>query len=131
MGYLFQNLRVYQQAMDFAQRVSSLTSGFARPNWYLADQFNRASLSIPLNIAESTGRLTPADKRRFLVMARGSAHECVALLEMCERKDLMDADSRSELSAQLLAIGKMLAGMMAWVREIDSVKEDAELYETE
>ena len=110
MAFLFQKLRVYQHAMALADRVSSLVVGFSRPNWYLADQFRRASLSIALNIAESTGRVTAADQRRFLVMARGSVHECAALFDMCERKKLLPDPERSELIQQLVTVSKMLAG---------------------
>jgi four helix bundle protein len=131
MSFLFQNLRVYQQAIDFAERVSSRTAGFSRPNWYLADQLNRASLSVALNIAESTGRFTSADKRRFLVMARGSVHECVALLDICDRKKLPCGEPQSELSGQLLAIGKMLAGMISRMNDEDHVREESEPYEVQ
>jgi len=131
MAFLFQNLRVYQQAMEFAERLSSLTAGFSRTNWYLAEQMNRASLSVALNIAESTGRFTAADKRRFLVIARGSVHECIALLDMCDRKKLLCGEPRAELSEQLVVIAKMLAGMTNRVSDGDFVREESEPYDVQ
>ena len=50
--FLFEKLAVYQRALTFAERVSGLTERFPRGHWYLADQLNRASLSVSLNIAE-------------------------------------------------------------------------------
>ncbi len=128
MSYLFRNLRVYQQALDFADSASIFTAQFTRQNWYLADQLNRASLSIALNIAEGTGRATQADRRRFLFIARGSVHECVALLDMCARKKLVSESQCQEFERQLITIGKMLAGMISSTTAPDSFREDAGEY---
>jgi four helix bundle protein len=48
----------------------------------LAAELRRASLSMPLNIAQGSGRTTGPDQRRFYAMARGSAMECVAIMRM-------------------------------------------------
>jgi len=123
--FLFQNLRVYQQALMLAEQVSAATAGFLRTDRYVADQLNRASLSIALNIAESTGRATQADRRRFLFMARGSLHECVALLDLCKRKNLVPTQSRAALTQQLVTVAKMLSGMLARPADPDAVREVA------
>jgi four helix bundle protein len=128
MTFLFQNLRVYQQALAFADEVSTFTADFPRVARYLADQLNRASLSIALNIAESTGRVTNGDKRRFLVIARGSVHECAALLDMCERKKLLSDPRRSELGQHLVTISKMLSGMIQRYSDPEAVGEPQEEY---
>jgi len=60
MAFMFENLQVYQKAVDFADRAAGLTETFPRGYRYLADQPNRASLSIAANIAEGNGRLTKA-----------------------------------------------------------------------
>ena len=39
--FLFEKLEVYQKALAFAERVSTLTEPFARGHWYLADQLTR------------------------------------------------------------------------------------------
>jgi hypothetical protein len=63
MPFLFENLLVYQKALDFADEVCQFTSRFDRGFGFLADQLNRASLSISTNLAEGNGRFTPADRR--------------------------------------------------------------------
>ena len=86
MAFLFEKLKVYQKAVDFADQAASLTEGFPRGYGYLADQLNRAALSIAANLAEGNGRFTKADRRNFFVIARGSAQECVPLLELANRR---------------------------------------------
>jgi len=113
MAFLFEKLEVYQKAVTLAERVSSLGEQFPRGHWYLADQLNRASLSISLNIAEGNGRWTGADRRNFFGIARGSVHECVPLIELCRRKDLLEEATCTELKQDLEIIAKMLSGLMA------------------
>lgn len=128
MAFLFQKLRVYPHAMALADRVSLPAASFSRPNWELADQLRRARLSIALNIAESTGRNTTADQRRFLFMARGSVPECAALFDMCERRQLLLSE-HSELAEQLVTISKMLDGMIKRMGGSTSIREEVVAYD--
>ena len=50
------------------------------------DQLDRASPSIPLNIAEGNGKFTAADRCRFFDIARGSALESAAALDVLVAK---------------------------------------------
>ncbi len=50
----------------------------------LSDQLDRASLSVALNIAEGAGRSGPRDQARHYAIARGSAFECLAVLDLVE-----------------------------------------------
>lgn len=61
MPFMFENLDVYQKAVDFTDRAVSLTEAFPRGYGFLADQLNRAALSIASNLAEGNGRFTKAD----------------------------------------------------------------------
>ncbi|WP_420885794.1 four helix bundle protein [Candidatus Velamenicoccus archaeovorus] len=73
MAFLFEKLDVYKKAVDFADKICGLTEGFTKGNYYLADQLNRASLSISANIAEGNGRYHKPDRINFFRIARGSA----------------------------------------------------------
>jgi four helix bundle protein len=119
--FLFEKLEVYQKGLTFAERVSALTEGFPRGSWYLADHLNRASLSVPLNIAEGNGRWTEADRRNFFGIARGSIHECVPLVELCRRKALLDESTCEELKCELALIAKMLSGLIGRSRKRQSL----------
>jgi len=59
-----------------------VTSRIPRGQADLRDQLRRASTSIPLNIAEASGKTGAADRARFHAIARGSALECAAILDV-------------------------------------------------
>lgn len=86
MAFMFENLEVYQKALDLSEQVFTLTESFPRGYAFLSDQLNRASLSVATNLAEGNGRFTKSDRRHFFIIARGSAQECVPLLELVRRK---------------------------------------------
>ncbi len=90
MPFAFEKLKVYQKALDFADAACSLTRGFPRGYFFMANQLNRAALSIAANIAEGNGRFTKADRKNFFGIARGSVQECVPLLEIAARQGLLD-----------------------------------------
>ena len=70
MAFLFENLAVYQKAMDFTEQIVTLTESFPRGYCFLADQLNRALLSIATNLAEGNGRFTKPDRKNFFIIAR-------------------------------------------------------------
>lgn len=78
-----EKLDVYRCSIEFLALASALIEELPRGHASLADQLRRAAISIPLNIAESTGCRSSADRRRFLTIARGSAMECGAVLDVC------------------------------------------------
>jgi four helix bundle protein len=113
MAFMFENLAVYQKAIDFAEQVVTLTGSFPRGYYFLADQLNRAALSIATNLAEGNGRFTRADRKNFFIIARGSAQECIPLLELARRKELILDDSHRGFRQQIEAIAKMISGLIA------------------
>ncbi len=112
MTFMFEKLDVYQKAVDFADQAASLTEQFPRGYGYLADQLNRAALSIATNIAEGNGRFTKADRRNFFIIARGSAQECVPLLELAKRRGLINDEQHADRHCQLEEIAKMISGLI-------------------
>ena len=112
MAFIFEKLDVYQKAVDLADNVCELTKDFPKGNYYLSDQLNRAALSISTNIAEGNGRYHKADRVNFFRIARGSAFECIPILEICKRKGLVDMSRNESLKKQLEDVSKMLSGLM-------------------
>lgn len=73
---------------------------------FLQDQLLRASSSIALNLAEGSGKRTPADQRRFYSIAFGSFRECQAIIELerIENKEL--GDISNQLGAILFTLSR-------------------------
>jgi len=112
MPFAFKKLQVYQKAVTFADAVCTVTRNLPRGYFFLADQLNRAALSVAANIAEGNGRFTKADQRNFFGIARGSVQECVPLLELTARQKLMGPERHEQLKADLEEIGRMLSGLI-------------------
>jgi len=112
MPFMFENLQVYQKAVDFADHISSLTEGFPRGYYFLIDQLNRAALSVATNLAEGNGRFTKADRKNFFTIARGSAQECIPLLEIARRRNLIDETDSTKCRQAVETIAKMLSGLI-------------------
>ena len=112
MPFAFEKLLVYQKSIDFADAVCAATRRFPRGYFFLADQLNRAALSIAANLAEGNGRFTVADRRNFFGIARASVRECVPLLEIAMRRQVMPADTHARLRAELEEISRMVSGLI-------------------
>ncbi len=112
MAFMFEKLEVYQKAVDFADEIAALTESFPRGYGFLVSQLNRAALSIATNLAEGNGRFTKPDRRNFFTIARGSAQECVPLLEIARRRGLVQESAAHDLRERLEVIAKMISGLI-------------------
>jgi four helix bundle protein len=110
--FAVENLKVYQKAIDFADEALATSEHFPRGYGFLADQLNRASVSIAANLAEGNGRFTRPDRRHFFGIARGSILECLPLLELTHRRGLIDAGRHERLRAALEELGRMISGLI-------------------
>ena len=106
-----ERLDVYQGAIAFCGWVGDLLSDIAGKA-AAKDQLDRASTSLPLNIAEGNGKFSDADRSRFLEIARGSALECAACLDVLAVRRLVATERIVPAKEQLLCIVNMLMGML-------------------
>ena len=104
-----EKLEVYRRALDFSDQSEVLAGTIPHRRADLQDQLRRASSSIPLNIAEGAGEFSPADKARFYRIARRSAAECSAILDVLGRT-VGPVDPR--LQQELREIAAMLTAMV-------------------
>jgi four helix bundle protein len=106
-----EKLNVYQASLEFitwaTDLISKLDSRAA-----VKDQLDRASTSVPLNIAEGNGKFAIRDRCRFLNFARGSALECAACLDVLPAKRMTDIAAIISGKEQLFEIVSMLVGLI-------------------
>lgn len=105
-----EKLQIYQRALDFIVLVEAILEKLPK-RVAGHDQLERASTSIPLNIAEGKGKFTSADRCRFFDIARGSALECAATLDVLSR-GLVSAEAAAEGKEMLREIVSMLVGLI-------------------
>ena len=79
---------------------------------HLADQLRRASISIPLNIAEGSGEFSRKERARFYRMARRSATECRSIVGICQRLALVEECLLAKARPLLARVVSMLTKMV-------------------
>ena len=109
----FQKLDVYQCATRLLALSAPLAERAPRGYASLADQLRRAALSVPLNIAEGSGKFNK-DARRFYAIARGSALECAAILDAFESLHVAATD---ELTGARELLDRIVAMLTVLLRE--------------
>ena len=123
--FAHEKLNVYQKSLDFVQLVSEVIKD-KKHTIPVIDQLDRASTSIPLNIAEGNGRYTSKDKCRFFDNAKGSVLESSACLDIMLKKELVTSDEVLKGKGLLKEIFSMLVGLIK--SNSDRVYETEEEY---
>jgi four helix bundle protein len=107
----FEKLDVYQVVKEQNLKVLAILKVNKDIDPYLLEQWKRASLSILLNLAEGTGRMTDQDKKHYLTIARSSVYESVAILDLLKAMKSIDDVTFTELYDGYEKSSKMLLGM--------------------
>lgn len=109
--FRFESLTVYQRAFSFSRTIYLLTQHWPKEHLFgITDQLRRASLSIPLNIAEGTSR-TKKDFQHFLLVSRGSCFECIPLVRLAASLKLLTDSQEQVFYNELYEIAQMLSGL--------------------
>lgn len=110
--FKFEDLKVYQKAMEFGESVNNQVEKFPSQEIYkLSSQFIGAADSIALNIAEGSAS-TDANFVRYLKMAWDSSHECVAISTKARLREYITYDQDEENRKQITEISKMISSLI-------------------
>lgn len=114
MGFSFEELKVYQKALDFAVMVIDNIDSIKTPrkHYKLIEQLESSSSSIALNISEGKGRYSKKEFKHFLYIARGSLYETVTMLQIFLKKNWLEENAYFKVYSEAMEINKMLSGLI-------------------
>ena len=122
-----EKLIVYQEAVRFVAWADALLAKVPK-GLAIHSQLDRAATSIALNIAESNGKYSMPDRCRHMDIARGSAVECAACLDVLLAKGRLADSTARDGKTMLRGIVSMLVGLIR-AKAPDRLGEEPGAYE--
>lgn len=112
MPFRFEDLQVWQKALDLDDQINKLTKGFPKDELFiLTSQIKRAADSVVLNIAEGSTGQTKAVFKVFLGYAMRSAIEVVSCLFIAQKRMYVDNEQFSKLYSDYELLVKMITAL--------------------
>jgi four helix bundle protein len=112
MAFRFEDLQVWQKAMDLNEQINQLTKTFPKDELFiLTSQIKRAADSVVLNIAEGSTAQSKAVFKVFLGYSLRSAIEVVSCLFIAKRRDYINNDLFNELYSEYEVLVKMITAL--------------------
>jgi four helix bundle protein len=112
MAFRFEDLHVWQKAMDLGEQVNQVTKSFPKDEIYiLTSQIKRAADSVVLNIAEGSTDQSKAVYKVFLSYSLRSAIEVVSCLFIAKRRNYINAEQFSILYNDYETLVKMITAL--------------------
>ena len=117
--FSFEDLKVWQKAVDFAEIVIRAIDTFDAPrkHYRLIEQLESAATSPAMNIAEGKGRFSKKEFVHFMYIARGSVFETITLLIIVHRMGWLSNDKLCEIKIMGEEVTKMLNSLIKSVKE--------------
>ncbi len=106
-----EKLNVYQTSLAFNEWVGEFLLSI-EAKAAAKDHLDRSVTSIPLNIAEGNGKFSPKDRARLFDIARGSAVEAAASLDVLVSRKLATENVVAPAKEQLVEVVNMLMGLL-------------------
>jgi four helix bundle protein len=118
-----ERLDVYQVAIEFISEADLTISTIPPGHASLADQLRRAATSICLNIAEGSGEFSPKEKARLYRIAKRSATECAAILDVVRIRlpaDSLDEEVCEQLDSRKEMLRRIVSMLIKMVRRMEA-----------
>jgi four helix bundle protein len=110
--FRFLDWPMYIDAKKLNQKIGKISKNFSievKKKYY--SQFNRASLSVSLNIAEAAGRYSDTEMCRYFDIALGSLAEIVACSDNLKDENCLSQSEFDEIYNDAEHIAKQIQGM--------------------
>lgn len=113
----FRNYQVWKDAINLVSDIYIMTQSFPSHETYgLGSQMQRASISIPSNIAEGSAKPKDSDFARFLDIALGSSYELETQITIAHNINYIDEETRDQLLNKIIDIQKQLTLFIGKIR---------------
>ncbi len=113
----YKDLIVWQKSVALVTSIYALTKAFPQEEKFgIVSQHNRASVSIPSNIAEGWGRESAKNYLQFSRIFRGSLMETETLLEISKNLELIKNKDYSDIANQIQEVSKILQGLIKSIK---------------
>ena len=110
--FQFEKLNAWQEARKLVVNVYQLLEKFPKTETYaLCDQLRRAVVSVPSNIAESSGRLALKEQIHFLEIAYASLMELYCQLQIAVDLGYMTPDELQIVKRKVFTTSKLISGL--------------------
>jgi len=110
--FFFEKLQVYQRSLEFAIKLCKIASEFPPKFSRIRDQLIGAGISVPLNIAEGSGRKSAKEKVNFYKISRTSIFEITPIIEICLKLNLINEQIYKETREEAIELSKMINGLI-------------------
>ncbi len=136
--FKFEKMIAWQKGIEFADKAFEVADRWPqRYQFSLGEQLRRAALSVTNNLAEGSGRKTPASRRAFYDIAKGSTYEVISVLAIARRRSEVDTSEFDSFYQAGDEIASIISGLIdATFREeatppqfAHAVREDGVPYE--
>ena len=107
----FQKLEVYKKAKLFHANCKKILL-VKKLEKFVIDQLGRASLSVPLNIAEGSGKFSKADRKNYFTTARASLFECVAIVDILNESEHVSEVEFEQMMKEADELSRILYAMI-------------------
>ena len=112
MAFTFEDLQVWQKALELGEQINQLTRNFPKEEIYiLTSQIKRAADSVVLNIAEGSTGQSKAVFKVFLSYSLRSAVEVVSCLFIAKKRGYINDESFKMLYDEYETLVKMITGL--------------------
>ena len=106
----FRKLNIWTKSISFVSDIYKITNLFPKEEKFgLISQIQRASVSIPTNIAEGSAKSSNKDFSRFLEISLGSSFEVETELQVAVNLAYIDEASFLEIQNKLIELQKMIS----------------------
>ena len=110
----FEKLEVYQRSLKLAIEIIKVAQEFNYKYNRIRDQLIGAIISVPLNLAEGSGRKSFKEKINFYKYSKGSCFESIPLISICLELKLISKKQHDSWRSEIRELCGMIAGLIRY-----------------